>query len=358
MNHVALGTSDGRRVALVTGVTGCIGYALAAKLVQSGDYDEVRALVRPSNSAGDVPAGVRCVAGTLDDAEALQTAAKDVRVVFHCAAKVHDANGNADEFFRVNVDGTKNLLDACAAQNATPPRVVFFSTVAVYGDATPPEGIGENAPANPQTPYAESKRQAETWVAAWGEAHQTPVYNLRVATVYGPRDRGNLGRMMDAISRNRFLLIGDGQNRKTCAAVQNAVHAAIALAAQEKYADGTPLIVSDPVPYTLRELHDAMQTALCQAKDETAPQQKGGRRLPLPAAILLAGAATGAARLLGKKPPLTPEQARKIAQSNVYNAARLKQIDGYAPEVSLSQGMVDAARWLLQVRLEQSEAAL
>ncbi len=358
MSHVALASSDERRVALVTGATGCIGNALAARLVKSGDYDEVRALVRAKRDGsriGNVPSGVRCVAGTLDNTAALQTAVENASVVFHCAAKVHDANGNPDEFFRVNVDGTKNLLDACAAQNASPPRFVFFSTVAVYGDATPPEGIAENALPTPQTPYAESKRQAETWVAGWGEAHRTPVYNLRVATVYGPRDRGNLGRMMDAISRNRFLLIGDGQNRKTCVAVQNAVHAAIALASQEKYADSTPVIVSDPHWYTLRELRDAMQTALCQAQDQAAPSQKGGQTLPLPAAVLLAGAATGAARLLGKKSPLTPEQARKIAQSNVYIGERLQQIDGYTPEVSLSQGMADAARWLLQSRHE-SEA--
>ena len=173
-------------IALVTGATGCIGYALAERLTASGEYSEVRALVRLGREAA-LPPGVRPITGTLDNLTALQTAAKNVDVVFHCAAKVHDANGNADEFFRVNRDGTQNLLDACSSQNHIPPRFVFFSTVAVFGDDTPPEGLPKDVFLNPQTPYAASKVEGAARVAKWASKNHAPAlyHILHVATVYG-----------------------------------------------------------------------------------------------------------------------------------------------------------------------------
>lgn len=332
-------------IALVTGATGCIGYALAARLVKSGEYNEVRALVRQGRDAA-LPPGVRPITGTLDIPTALQAAAKNVDVVFHCAAKVHDANGDADEFFHVNRDGTQNLLNACSAQNASAnlPRFIFFSTVAVFGDDTPPEGLPENAPLCPQTPYAASKGEAEKQVVLWGPTGRV----LRVATVYGPRDRGNLGRMMKAIAENRFVMMGDGTNRKTCANVQNVVSAAIAISKQEEIKDtyGNSIVLADPAPYTLQELHAAMYDALLKAGWKPSPQHLP-RALPVPVTLALSYGVTGGAKLLGRNSPLTPAQVRRIAANNVYQTDRLSTISGYFPTGSLSQGMEEMAQWLL-----------
>ena len=334
-------------IALVTGATGCIGYALAARLVASGEYDEVRALVR-SGHKNALPPGVRTITGILDDRGALQAAAKGVDVVFHCAAKVHDAEGNADEFFRVNRDGTQNLLDACSAQNEIPPRFVFFSTVAVFGDDTPREGLPEPASPNPQTPYAASKVEAVTQVGIWGRKNEAAVhiYVLHVATVYGPRDRGNLARMMKAIAQNRFFMVGNGKNLKTCANVENVVAAALAVAKQEtpKYRS---LVVADPAPYTLRELHDAMHTALVEAGWKFPPRRLPTMSLPVPVALALSAGVTGAAKLARRNSPLTPSQVKRLAADNVYQTERLSTITGYFPHATLSQGMLDAAKWLI-----------
>ena len=332
-------------IALVTGATGCIGYALAARLVASGDYSEVRALVRPGRET-DLPTDVRPISGTLDDQNALIIAAKNADVVFHCAAKVHDANGAAADFFHVNVDGTQRLLDACASQNQIPPRFVFFSTVAVFGDGTPPDGLAENAPAAPLTPYAKSKLVAEKSVLGSGDAYAMPVSVLRVATVYGPRDRGNLARMMAAVAQNRYIQIGNGANRKTCASLENVVLAAMALSQQDNFADGVPIVVADPAPYSLQELHEAMRNALLGEGWQFGPRRLPAS-LPVPVALALSAAATGAAKLAGRSSPLTPAQVRRLASHNVYQSKALGTIPGYFPVSDLSEGMRDAARWLI-----------
>ena len=331
-------------IALVTGATGCIGHTLVSRLIKSGDYSEVRALVRWGNAA-DMPPGVCVISGDLDDTNALQNAARNVDVVFHCAAKVHDALGKAADFFRVNVDGTQHLLDACVAQNQAAPRFVFFSTVAVFGDTTPPEGINENAPALPQTPYAQSKLAAEQSVFAGGEAYAMPVSVLRVATVYGPRDRGNLARMMAAIAQNKFVMMGSGHNRKTCANVENVVSAAIA-ASHQANSVGTPITVADPAPYSLQELHQAMRDALA-AEGWIFEPRRLPSALPVPLALAASTGVTGAARLFRRKSPLTPVQVRRLAANNVYQIKGLNEVPGYFPASNLSEGMREAARWLI-----------
>ena len=95
-----------------------------------------------------LPVGVTAKIGDLDDLGALQRAAAGATVVFHCAAKVHDAGGAEADFQRVNVEGTRRLLDACTAANDAPPRVVHFSTVAVYGELTPRVGLPGRCPAS------------------------------------------------------------------------------------------------------------------------------------------------------------------------------------------------------------------
>ncbi len=329
-------------IALITGATGCLGHALAAHLVQSGQWGEVRALVRPGADCTALPSGVRPVVGTMEGGKAaLREAVSGANVVFHAAAKVHDSSAPAEVFERINVQGTQDLLEAFAETGATtrPPRFIFFSTVAVYGEDTVAEGVPEDAPVKPATPYALSKVEGEKRVAAWGEMIGGVGISLRVATVYGPRDRGNMLRMLDAVARGRFVLIGNGENRKTCAAVDNVVAAAVAAAtAPAEQVTGQPIVVADPSPYTLRELQAAMQQAL--------ELSHKGRRLSPSAALFIAAGLETVAKIAGKQSaPLTRAQIHRLMSNNVYQMQRLPQITGYQPRVSLSEGMVQAATW-------------
>lgn len=197
-------------IAFVTGATGCVGYALCRRLLADESFTEVRVLVR--GASPDVPDGCRVFAGSLDDTSVLQSACDGADVVFHAAAQVHLPDAPAADFERVNVGGTTKLLQAATTANV--PRFVYFSTVAVYGEETPLEGIGEDAPPAPVTPYAQTKLRGELLVQEWATRTGGVAVLLRLATVYGARDRGNMARMMEAIRRGRFVLPGDGKNRK------------------------------------------------------------------------------------------------------------------------------------------------
>lgn len=317
--------------ALVTGATGCVGSALAAHLIESGDA--VRALVRVGADRGALPGGVEVVPGSLDDGEALRAAVRGgVDVIYHAAAKVHDASGDRAEFERVNVGGTRRLLDACDREGVA-PRIVFFSTVAVYGEATPPEGVPEDAPPAPATPYAETKLRGEALVARWAEGAGTKAVVLRVATVYGPRDRGNMARMLAAIGEGRFLLPGGGYNRKTCVAVETVARAARAAAAAAS--PPAMLVVADPGgAYRLRDLAAEMARAL----GASSP----GKEVPVP---VLRAAACGCevlSRMLRRRPPLTRAQVKRLAADNVYQSRRMREIIEDSRCISLSDGMARA----------------
>ena len=93
--------------------------------------------------------------------------------------------------------------------------------------------------------------------------------------------------MMKAIAENRFVIMGDGTNRKTCANVQNVVTAAIAVSKEEAPIHG--LVVADPAPYTLQELHDAMREALIKTGWKPSPPRLP-RSLPVPVALALSTA--------------------------------------------------------------------
>lgn len=348
-------------IALVTGANGCIGYALVRELLESGEYAEVRALVR--DGSADLPPGVAATyVGDLDDREILRTAVVGVDAVFHCAAKVHDADGAAADFERVNMGGTQNLLDACDAMEVA-PRFVHFSTVAVYGEATPAEGIDETAAVAPHSPYARSKVEAEKRVADWGAARGVAAINLRVATVYGPRDRGNMARMLDAMVRGRYLSIGGGQNRKTCANVRNVARVARLVGRDEAaaMAAARPFVVADPQVYTVAELEKSILRAtagIITDNEVTHRPAPSPRSLPLALAYALAWAIETLFRLIpGRRPPITTGQVRRLAADNVYRMKTLPHLPGWDAEsaATLDEGMAEAMAWYRRQDSRQSK---
>ncbi|MEX2336401.1 MAG: SDR family oxidoreductase, partial [Fulvivirga sp.] len=116
-------------------------------------------------------------------------------VIIHAAGKAHTVPGSKQEeehFFQVNLEGTKNLCHALDRLPFPPKAFIFISTVAVYGRS---EGnsISENIPLNGNTPYAESKLLAESWLKEWSEKSGVTLGILRLPLVVGPNPPGNLG---------------------------------------------------------------------------------------------------------------------------------------------------------------------
>ncbi|MFN7949655.1 MAG: NAD-dependent epimerase/dehydratase family protein [Blastocatellia bacterium] len=319
----------------ITGAAGCIGSALTKRLSAGGA--QVVALVRDPQRAAHISAlpGVEIVTGDLFAREAISQAMRGCDTVFHLAAKVHsserEARQSPEEFTRVNVEGTRCVLEAAIENHIS--DFVFFSTVAVYPESD--DELNEQTPPAPLTPYGQSKLAAEKLVLA--RAAQTGMHAvvLRPAVVYGPRDRGNVSRLIETIRRGRFFIIGDGANRKSMVAVENVVAAALLVAGDER-ARGQIYNICDERSYTLNEIAATIAEAV--GRKPRFP------RLPTSVAMLMGRLADAVSRVSGMNLPLSADRVRKLAGNTRYSAAKIERELGFRPGVELKQSVAHLLR--------------
>ena len=171
------------KLALVTGGQGFIGSHLCGRLISAGH--RVRVLARPSSGLTNLDGlPVEVVRGDLTGDGSLAQAVAGVDWVFHLAGALKGFS--QEELLRVNRDGTKRLVEACAAHTPDLSRFVLVSSLAAAG----PSASGglprtEDAPPAPLTWYGKSKLEAEMVVLKAG----LPFTILRPPIVFGPRDR-------------------------------------------------------------------------------------------------------------------------------------------------------------------------
>jgi nucleoside-diphosphate-sugar epimerase len=207
------------RTAFVTGGSGFLGGALIRRLRRDGWG--VRALARSSDAAARVEqAGAEAVRGALDDRSALGAPAR-CELAFHAAANVSDWPPRED-YLRVNVEGTRKVIEACRAGGVR--RLVHVGTEAALMAGEPLRMVEERAPLRPDSKcgYCASKAVAERLVRdANGDGLETVVVRPRL--VWGPRDTTVLPALVEAVEGGRFAWIGGGRHRTSTTYVDNAV---------------------------------------------------------------------------------------------------------------------------------------
>jgi nucleoside-diphosphate-sugar epimerase len=168
---------------LITGGAGSFGRTLAASLKGEGQYLRIFDLPQCNFDIFQDWADTEIITGNILDLSALKEAVRGVDLIYHLAAILPPlSEEDRDRTFKVNVQGTENLLDACHASGGS-PGIIFASSVSVYGDTTGYSGlIGPDHPVNPNDWYAESKVEAEQLLAA----SSFPVANLRISGIVIP----------------------------------------------------------------------------------------------------------------------------------------------------------------------------
>jgi UDP-glucose 4-epimerase len=306
--------------ALVTGVAGFIGSTLAEELTRKGadvvgidsftDYYP-RAVKQGNLSAlGDRP-GFQLVEARIQDAD-LVTLLRDRTHVFHLAAQagVRKSWGRDFSVYTVNnIEATQVLLEACIALPLE--RVVYASSSSVYGDHVPLP-MREDALPQPVSPYGVSKLAAEQLCYLYHASYGVPTVSLRYFTVYGPRQRPDMGFhkfLRATILGQPITVYGDGEQTRDFTYVHDAVAATIAAATR-----GVPGRV-----YNIG----------------------GGSRVSINQVLEMIG------RISSRKPLITVDPAQKGDMRHTYADTWLARTDlGFAPTVELGEGLAAEHEWL------------
>ncbi|WP_439692578.1 NAD-dependent epimerase/dehydratase family protein [Curtobacterium sp. SP.BCo] len=312
---------------LVTGASGFLGQATAAAVRDAGH--EVRTFQRRPSG---VP-GVSDVLGTMTDGAAVARAVSDVDAVVHLAAKVSLAGDPAD-FARVNVDGTRTLVDAARAAGVS--RFVFVSSpsVAHTGSSLVGAGAGPAEPERARGDYARTKAAAEL-LALGADAPGFAVVAVRPHLVWGPGDTQLVGRIVERARKGRLPLLDSGAALIDTLYVDNAASAMVAALSQatDDGVHGNAYVVTNGEPRPVGDL----LAGICTASGVPAP------RVHVPAGVArFAGSLVEAVwrvRPGEDEPPMTRFLAEQLSTAHWFDQRRTRHDLRWTPTVSVDEGL-------------------
>ncbi|MCJ7772773.1 MAG: NAD-dependent epimerase/dehydratase family protein [Desulfobacterales bacterium] len=319
---------------LVTGATGSVGPKLVNRLCDMGYRVRTLSLDEPETDL--FPDEVEVQVGDITDVATVKKAMEGIRIVFHLAALLHITNPTElleREYMKINVIGTKTLVDA--AVQAGVNRLVFFSTISVYGSSNG-RIINESTPARPDTIYSKTKLSAEKVVLNARSKEDQPFgVVLRFEAVYGARVKGNYKRLVHSLASNRFIPIGKGKNRRTLIYIKDVALATI-LAAQHPEAAGKIYNVTDGKVHSVYEIINA----ICHALERIPPKLF----LPLWPVKMVANIADGIMGLLGPSSPGLRNSLDKYCEDIAVDGSRIMRDLGFRPEYNLLEGWKEAIK--------------
>ena len=322
---------------LVTGGSGFTGVHLVRALVDRGDTVTVLDISEgdPIDVTPLKEQGVRFIKGSVDDAERLAECIPGQEVVFHLASAFRDIHQGAPLFERIDVEGTRRLLQA--ARQAGVKRVVHCSTQGVHGSLPKGEVPGnEDTPMKPIDYYCEAKVAAEA-VCDEFIAEGMDIVGIRPTSIYGPGDTHGWLKLFRACKKGRFLMIGSGNVCNHPVYVGNLVDAFL-LAAEVPAARGRSYLVGDNDYVTLNEL--VRSIGRTQGRNVTI------YRFPWYAPIhFLAYLMEIVSKPFDYEPPLFRRRLTWFTTNRGWDISRARSELGYEPRVGLEEGLRRTGDW-------------
>jgi nucleoside-diphosphate-sugar epimerase len=319
---------------LVTGASGFLGLALVHKLLSLGV--SVRALVR-SDKKGELlrQSGVAIMVGDIRDS-AMHAAVTDVDTVIHCAATIGSPSISREVLRSINVEGTRNLVNAIK-DSPNLQRFVHISTVAVVGETDPRHPADEETPCRPLDAYGETKMLAEQIVRDAAKAG-LPAVIARPMWIYGSGSpvTTNLFRK---IALRKLPMIGPARNTMQPVAIDDAVAGVLKCAGTDGI-KGRIYNIAGPEILTIR----SMCETIAQAMGTTLPRLS----VPLAAAIPVARISELLFPVLGMTPPLTRKKLEFFLVDNSYSIERARRELGWNPTITFERGARQIAEELKQ----------
>ncbi|GAA4946860.1 NAD-dependent epimerase/dehydratase family protein [Actinoplanes utahensis] len=309
----------------ITGAGGFIARALTARLRAAG-HTVGGVDLRPDDAGG-------IVAGDITADGPWQRAMTGADLVVHTAAVVSNAVG-LDGQWRVNVAGTRTVLDAAVRAGAT--RFVHLSSIRAFSDLGFPDGVTEDHPVRPDgNPYVDTKIAGEQVVLQAHAAGEIAATIVRPGDVYGPGSRPWTVLPVQLIKKNRFLLPAMGNGVFSPVYVDDLV-TGLELAMSPP-ADGQIFTLTGGVGVPCREFFGHYYRML---------GRRGPLVAPTAAAVAVAEAMGRAIRLTGGPTEVNAISMRYFARTGTYSIAKARHLLGYEPAIDLTEGMSRTGRWL------------
>lgn len=264
--------------------------------------------------------------GDVRDSASVDEALRGADLVILLAAQHRDDVYPVSEYYDTNVGGMRNTLKAMEKNGVK--RLIFFSSVAIYG--LNKHNPDESHPADPFNHYGKSKWEAEQEAKAFFEKH--PGYNIdiiRPTVIFGERNRGNVYNLLHMIQSGRFLMVGNGKNRKSMAYIGNIV-------AFVKY-----LIDSDPKGYNVYNYIDKPDKDMNELVGIVSRVLQ--RHIPATHFPYWLGMAGGKcfdllAKISGKKLTISSVRVKKFCATTEFDSTKVHST-GFKPPYTLDEGL-------------------
>jgi nucleoside-diphosphate-sugar epimerase len=318
---------DGRKVA-VTGAGGFIGNAVCRGMIGRGA--EVAGLeIDEARGERVEAAGAAYVRGDVADLDSVWRGVAGcggADYIVHTAAHVREW-GDMDDFVRVNVGGTRNVLDA--ARRESVERVVHISSVVVYGYDEPGEQDEEAHHRTYGIPYIDTKSASDAL------ARRRGAVVIRPGDVYGPGSVPWVLRPVELARAGQLSVPGHGDGIMLPLYIDDLVEA-VALGLSEGR-PGRAYTAWDGESVTFEDYFNRIADLVGGRR---------ARRLPRPLLTAAATAMEGIARLRNRPPPFSRNAITFIDRRGTVSVRRIREELGWEPRVDLDEGLRRTEEWL------------
>jgi dihydroflavonol-4-reductase len=316
---------------LVTGGTGFIGSHVVETL-QQADH-RIHCLVVPGENRQWLQhRNVVMHHGDLRHLDSLYESVRGIDCVYHLAG-VKTA-WSEESYVAINVDGTKNLIEACLKVNPGVQRFVYVSSQAAAGPSPDGHRVTEEEPCRPITAYGRSKCAAEEYLRRY--MRQVPITIVRPALTYGPRDT-DVWTFFKLVRRGVMLKLSRQEQYLNLLHVDDLAHG-IVWAGMHDRAAGQIYFLTSQEGYTSSDIAQAIWRA-------------AGRRgvyIPIPSALvqaLLRGIQLYM-RVTGRRMTLLGDKILELTQCHwVCSGEKAKRELGFTPQIALAGGVRQTLRW-------------
>lgn len=311
---------------LVTGANGFLGSAVVSLLANTALF--VTATDRMERAKFS---GIKYIPADILQPSSLSNVLNGIDCVCHIAGLAHvfdESKLLQESFHAVNTIGAINVAKFATRSGAK--HFVFISSVSVYGGIA--HDLSEDADCHPEGAYATSKWQAEQQLVEICQRTGMYLTILRLATLYGEEDRGNVARLIRAMDRGQFIWIGKGRNRKSLLYKEDAARACVTV--MERPASGINTYNVSAPACTMREIVDGIADAL--------GKHPFPLRVPASFALLLS---RHLSRIPNRRMTGLHQTMKKWLTEDVYDTSRFKEAYGFQTETGLKDGLKREVDW-------------